>query len=180
MPMDDLLKYLLKKGGSDLHLIAGLPPAIRLHGHIVQISVAAGPSKEQLQKLTYDILTPQQIELFEMDPDTRNELDFAYSLAGVGRFRFNVYRHDAPEKLDIKILHPPPRIDGRVVHDPIDDRVARLDRPAGVHPLLMVGEIAHMVFKAPSFTPESIMDLLECFLLAGDHDYVQPLRKEAR
>jgi twitching motility protein PilT len=47
---------------------------------------------EAMRKLVYPILSAEQIEKFENDPVTRHELDFAYSLKGVGRFRCNIYQ----------------------------------------------------------------------------------------
>jgi twitching motility protein PilT len=91
MNMDQLLRHLLEKGGSDLHLLGGLPPAIRLHGEIVPIEGAEPLSPDRLREITYAVLSEEQIRIFEKDPRTRNELDFAYGISGVGRFRFNVF-----------------------------------------------------------------------------------------
>ncbi len=92
MTMDDLLRYLVQKGGSDLHLLAGLRPAIRLHGKLTSVEGTEPCTPEYLQQITYAVLTPSQIKSYEEDPQTRNELDFAYGIPGVGRFRFNVHR----------------------------------------------------------------------------------------
>lgn len=92
MTMNELLEYLVKMGGSDLHLLAGLPPAIRLHGDLVPVQGQGPLSPEELKKTVYSILTPTQIQSFESDPQTRNELDFAYGIPEIGRFRCNVHR----------------------------------------------------------------------------------------
>lgn len=92
MTMDAMLSYLVEKGGSDLHLIAGLPPSIRLHGEIVPIEGAERLTPSSAQEVVYSMLTEEQIERFQTSRDTRNELDFAYGIPGVGRFRCNVYR----------------------------------------------------------------------------------------
>lgn len=92
MDIDSLLQYLIQRGGSDLHILAGLPPAIRLHGHLVPVEGARSLSPDETKDLVYKALTHLQIEKFENDPAARNELDFAHSIHGVGRFRFNVHR----------------------------------------------------------------------------------------
>ena len=92
MRMDDLLLALINKGGSDLHLRAGLPPAIRLNGHLVPMTEFGNLTPEDAQHVVYEILSPEQKQRFETDPDLRNELDFAYSINGNGRFRFNVHK----------------------------------------------------------------------------------------
>ena len=87
MHVDDLLTEATQRGASDLHLSVGLPPTIRLDGrlHRMQYEALTG---QDVQRLVYDILTNQQIQWFEKV----HELDFSYGLAGVGRFRLNLYR----------------------------------------------------------------------------------------
>jgi twitching motility protein PilT len=92
MTMDAMLQYLVDKGGSDLHLIAGLPPSIRLHGEIIPVEGAERLTPDSAQEVVYSMLTEEQIQRFQTSPETRNELDFAYGIPGVGRFRCNVYR----------------------------------------------------------------------------------------
>ncbi len=86
--IDDYLKEVLSKGGSDLHFIAGDPARIRLYG--------------ELQPLRPDILQPAMVEevLREIMPRTavtrleeKNGADFAYIIPGVSRFRVNILRH---------------------------------------------------------------------------------------
>lgn len=92
MNMNEFLKYLVEKGGSDLHLMAGLPPAIRRNGHLEPVEGIPAFTQETLQKLIYDVLTPEQIKKYEEDATSRYELDFAHGIAGLGRFRFNVHK----------------------------------------------------------------------------------------
>jgi twitching motility protein PilT len=85
--IDDLLRLAAERKASDLHLSEGLPPVIRVDGHLVKLEFAPLVSAE-IQRLIYDVLTNPQIQTFEKT----HELDFSYGLADVGRFRFNVYR----------------------------------------------------------------------------------------
>jgi twitching motility protein PilT len=92
MSINDLLRYLNEKGGSDLHLMCGLPAAIRRNGHLEHVEGAVPFNPDTIRELIYEILTPEQIGKFESDPNSRYELDFAHGISGVGRFRFNVHR----------------------------------------------------------------------------------------
>ncbi len=85
--IDDYLRLLTERGGSDLHLKAGVPPRVRVDGNLVVVSE--------------DLLTPAEIErmAFEIMPRGRagefsrtNDADFAYSITGLGRFRVNAFR----------------------------------------------------------------------------------------
>jgi twitching motility protein PilT len=92
MTLDDLLKTTVERKASDLHLIAGLQPALRIHGAMVPLPEAGCLTPQSCQDLVYGIMTEAQKQRFENDPDTRNELDFAYGIPGLGRFRFNVHK----------------------------------------------------------------------------------------
>ncbi|MCX6560628.1 MAG: type IV pilus twitching motility protein PilT [Candidatus Aminicenantes bacterium] len=88
----DLLKKLVEMKGSDLHLLAGLPPAVRVYGELVALADYERFTPDGLQGLLYSILTDEQRETFEHDKDTRYELDFAYGVSGLGRFRVNIHK----------------------------------------------------------------------------------------
>lgn len=85
--IDDLLRLVVEKGGSDLHVSVGVPPIIRVDGQLLPTNYEKVTPQES-QRLVYDILTDDQIQRFE----TTFELDFSYSLARLSRFRVNVYR----------------------------------------------------------------------------------------
>jgi twitching motility protein PilT len=82
------LVHLLDSGGSDLHLSAGSPPLIRLHGELVAVDGHADLLPQVIQRVMYAILTQKQRERFEEEL----ELDFAYAVPGRARFRVNLYR----------------------------------------------------------------------------------------
>ncbi len=92
MTFHDLLKTMVERKASDLHLIAGLKPALRIRGELVAIAEADRLSPDAARDLIYSVLTDHQKTLFESDPANRNELDFGYGVPGLGRFRFNVHR----------------------------------------------------------------------------------------
>ncbi|MBI3910647.1 MAG: type IV pilus twitching motility protein PilT [Armatimonadetes bacterium] len=87
MHIDDLLRLVVEKGGSDLHLVVGVPPIIRVDGQLTATPFERVTPQDS-QRLCYDILTDEQIQRFEANL----ELDFSYQVARVARFRVNVYR----------------------------------------------------------------------------------------
>ncbi|MEP0813401.1 MAG: type IV pilus twitching motility protein PilT [bacterium] len=84
--IDDLLHAMIQKGASDLHLTVGVPPVFRISGDLVRQGERNFGPKE-LKTLIYSIMDEQQIRRFENE----KELDFAYSVSGLGRFRVNVF-----------------------------------------------------------------------------------------
>jgi twitching motility protein PilT len=84
--IDDLLRYAVSVGASDLHLTAHMPGSIRLHGAIRPIEGCPVLDNETLRDMVFGILPASQRERFEEE----NELDTSHSIAGVGRFRVNV------------------------------------------------------------------------------------------
>ncbi len=86
MHVDDLLRYAVAVGASDLHLTAEQPGAIRLHGAIRQIEGCPNLGNEMIRDMVFGILPASQRERFEAE----HELDTSHSIAGVGRFRVNV------------------------------------------------------------------------------------------
>ena len=83
--IDELFRHLKDSKGSDLHLVAGRPPRTRVHGTLVDIEGRDPISDEQLRELLREIASADQWEEYE----ARGDLDFAYSLKGVARFRVN-------------------------------------------------------------------------------------------
>ena len=85
--IDDLLRRVVEKDASDLHLVVGVPPVLRIDGQLTAMNYGRTTAQDS-QRLCYDIMTDEQIQKFE----TNLELDFSYSLAKIARFRVNVYR----------------------------------------------------------------------------------------
>lgn len=88
-PMNRLLEQLVDRGGSDLHLVAGRAPLIRLHGELEQMSASVLESAE-LFKMFDSIASPEGAEEFKR----RGDYDFAYALPGIGRFRCNLFMQE--------------------------------------------------------------------------------------
>jgi twitching motility protein PilT len=85
--VQDFLNRLLELDGSDLHLTAGAPPTVRVHGDLMRLDEYPLLDPETLRQLIYAILPQRHRERFEQEL----ELDTSYSLPGKARFRVNVY-----------------------------------------------------------------------------------------
>ncbi len=84
--IDDILRMAIDRKASDIHLTVGLPPMMRMDGEIVPLPFTI-LEPEDTRRLVYETLTDDHIEKYE----STHELDFAYSIKGLARFRFNVY-----------------------------------------------------------------------------------------
>jgi twitching motility protein PilT len=85
--IDDLLEQMVARGASDLHVTVGTPPAIRLRGHLERIDGVESLTAEDTQLLLYRVLNSEQQKQLEI----KRQLDFAYAVPGLARFRVNVF-----------------------------------------------------------------------------------------
>ena len=89
MDVSDLLNFMVKNKASDLHLSAGQPPMIRVHGDIRKINLPA-LTHEETHAMVYDIMSDAQRKQYE---DTF-ECDFSFEIKGVSRFRVNAFKQN--------------------------------------------------------------------------------------
>ncbi|MEK6278799.1 MAG: type IV pilus twitching motility protein PilT [Acidobacteriota bacterium] len=85
--VDDILRQMASREASDLHLTSGSAPYFRIHGEMVKLNYKE-LAPELCQALLFEVLTEQQRETLLENWD----LDYGYSLKGVGRFRVNAFR----------------------------------------------------------------------------------------
>lgn len=85
--IDAFFHLMHEQGASDLHLIAGQQPALRIRGDIERIKYDVLTS-DTLKVLLYEITSEYKIKLFEETGD----IDFAYEVAGLARYRVNYFR----------------------------------------------------------------------------------------
>ena len=83
-----LLSVLIERDGSDLHLMAGSPPIIRVRGELERLDRFPPLLPEAVRAMVYAILPAKMRERFEQEL----ELDMSYALPGKARFRVNVYQ----------------------------------------------------------------------------------------
>ncbi len=86
MDIAELLAFAVKNKASDLHLSAGLPPLIRVHGDVRKINLPPMEHKE-VHGMVYDIMNDGQRKQYE----DSFECDFAFELPNVARFRVNAF-----------------------------------------------------------------------------------------
>ncbi len=89
MDISELLAFSVKNKASDLHLSAGLPPMIRVHGDVRRINLPPLEHKD-VHAMIYDIMNDSQRKLY----DENLECDFSFDLPGLARFRVNAFNQD--------------------------------------------------------------------------------------
>jgi twitching motility protein PilT len=87
--ISDLLAFSVKNKASDLHLSAGLPPMIRVHGDVRKINVPA-MDHTQVHDMVYDIMNDGQRKVYE----ETLECDFSFEIPNLARFRVNAFNHN--------------------------------------------------------------------------------------
>jgi twitching motility protein PilT len=99
--MHDIMRYIRfarNSNASDLHLVAGLPPAVRVNGEIVMLK-AEPLTRERAKALAYQLLNREQIAHFESE----KELCFSVSDGELGRIRVTVYYHAGCPELSVRL-----------------------------------------------------------------------------
>jgi twitching motility protein PilT len=89
MDISQLLAFSVKNKASDLHLSAGLPPMIRVHGDVRRINVEPLEHKD-VHDMVYDIMSDSQRKAYE----ELLECDFSFEIQGLARFRVNAFNHN--------------------------------------------------------------------------------------
>ncbi|SDG69481.1 MULTISPECIES: type IV pilus twitching motility protein PilT [unclassified Duganella] len=89
MDISELLAFSVKNKASDLHLSAGLPPMIRVHGDVRRINLPPLEHKD-VHSMIYDIMNDGQRKVYE----EMLEIDFSFAIPGLARFRVNAYNQE--------------------------------------------------------------------------------------
>jgi twitching motility protein PilT len=87
MEIQKILEMCVAYQASDVHIMVGVPPMLRLNGNLLKAPETQIVTPELAEALIFPLLNEQQKELVKVD----RELDFSYSLASKARFRVNVY-----------------------------------------------------------------------------------------
>ena len=87
MDITKLLQFAYQEDASDLHISAGEPPMMRIHGDMKKVKVPP-LTPEQTHSMVYDVMNDHQRKIFE----EKNELDFSMQLGEIARFRVNVFK----------------------------------------------------------------------------------------
>ncbi|HUW59846.1 MAG TPA: type IV pilus twitching motility protein PilT [Candidatus Bathyarchaeia archaeon] len=84
----ELLTKTIEEGASDLHIVVGSPPIIRLHGELISLQGYEPLRPDTSQELIYSVMNEEQVAEFEKE----KECDLSFGIEGLSRFRLNVYR----------------------------------------------------------------------------------------
>ncbi|MEW6214048.1 MAG: type IV pilus twitching motility protein PilT [Nitrospirota bacterium] len=87
MEINELLKEAYSLGASDLHIKVGSQPTLRVNGELTPLTSQGRVTREDVLKIALSVMNPGQQEVFKK----RNDIDLAYSIPGLGRFRCNVF-----------------------------------------------------------------------------------------
>ena len=88
LDLETALRRMIEMGASDLHITSGAHPTVRLDGQLIPLEGFHPLAADEIQRTVYSVLTQRQRETFEADL----ELDFAYAVRGIARFRVNLYQ----------------------------------------------------------------------------------------
>ena len=95
-----LLLWMTKNDASDLFILAGFPPAVKIHGELIPIPDAPQIMPEQSHLLTTSVMNSIQYAEFEKT----KECNFAISISGIGRFRVNALQQRASSGMVIRVI----------------------------------------------------------------------------
>jgi twitching motility protein PilT len=100
MIIEDLLKRVVEKKASDLHLVVRQSPILRINGDLVVQNDMPPVTDELTQQILSQITNQEQLDFFNKE----KELDFAYSVPGLARFRVNVLRQRGTLSFAFRII----------------------------------------------------------------------------
>ncbi|HKZ52664.1 MAG TPA: type IV pilus twitching motility protein PilT [Candidatus Acidoferrales bacterium] len=100
MNVDDLLRIAVERKASDLHLKVGNHPYLRVDGHLAAISEQSRISPEDMLSMAFSMMTNRQKQRFKETA----ELDMAYGVAGLGRFRVNIFQQRGNVGMVLRVI----------------------------------------------------------------------------
>lgn len=100
MELNQILGLALKAQASDIHIKAGLPPIYRINGVLKPLPKGPRLSSDQLRQMAEGIMSERQIQRFEEIHD----LDTAYAVPGLGRFRVNIFSQRGSVSMVFRVI----------------------------------------------------------------------------
>lgn len=98
--MTTLLEEVVRRKASDLHLVPGERPKVRIDGEIAEADSTGALSADETLQLAYSVVTEEQRKRFEAG----DELDFSFGLPGLARFRGNLYRERGRAAMAVRVI----------------------------------------------------------------------------
>ena len=100
MQIDDLLKIAMERRSSDLHLKVGNYPHLRIDGDLVPLTDQPRVTAEDMLTMAFSMMSARQKQKFK----ETSEIDMAYGVAGLGRFRVNVFQQRGNVGLVLRVI----------------------------------------------------------------------------
>jgi twitching motility protein PilT len=99
--LEEALRYVVTSEGSDLHLKVPSPPLVRIHGQLRPIEGSDALASDDTQRVLHEMLKdPEKLEEF----DSEREVDFAYAVKGLARFRVNAFRQRSSISIALRVI----------------------------------------------------------------------------
>lgn len=100
MDINELLKKAYSLEASDLHIKVGSPPIVRIYGELTPLSTENKIGHDDAMKIALSVMTPGQADIFRK----KNDIDLAYSIPGLGRFRCNIFMQRGTVGLVFRVI----------------------------------------------------------------------------
>ena len=100
MHIDDLLRIAVERKASDLHLKVGNYPCLRINGDLVLLMDQPRVSSEEMLNMAFSVMSNRQKQKFKENA----ELDLAYGVSGLGRFRVNVFQQRGQVGIVLRVI----------------------------------------------------------------------------
>jgi len=100
MELQELLKIAVERKASDLHIKVGSPPVLRIDNRLVPLNEKPRISQEDVIEMAFAVMNPKQKERFK----EKSELDLAYSVPGLGRFRTNIFQQRSTVGMVLRVI----------------------------------------------------------------------------
>jgi twitching motility protein PilT len=100
MELQELLKMAVERKASDLHIKVGSPPVLRIDDKLVPITEKPRTTQEDAIRMAFSVMNSKQKEKFK----EHSEIDLAYSLPGLGRFRCNIFQQRSTVGMVLRVI----------------------------------------------------------------------------
>src|SRR5437763_2354974 len=118
--IDDLLRIATSHGASDLHIKAGTFPYMRISGELRPVVDAPPLSKEDTLDMAFSMMSNRQKQRFK----EVNEVDIAYGVSGMGRFRANIFQQRGSVGIVLRVIPDVTRTTSSLGLPPVIDKIA--------------------------------------------------------
>src|SRR5579872_786645 len=159
MNIDDLLRIAMERKASDLHLKVGNFPHIRVDGELVSLTDVPRVTPEEMLSMAFSMMTNRQKQKFKETA----ELDMAYGVAGLGRFRVNVFQQRGNVGLVLRVIPTKIRVLEELYLPKVIEKVCEESRGlvlvTGVTGSGKSTTLAAMIDRVNSIRPEHIITI---------------------